>query len=153
MEVVEHVMTLPQFGAVMIDYNVFQPERAPIIEKLAARHFGVLAGMALGSGLYRKFNVSGVRDLWYLARAWKNHRVQLWRARGFKFLNDGTDGSGSEIALAWVLRNPGVSCAVIGTTRMPHLLDNLRASGKVISEDIMRKIDVAQSSFEVANAG
>jgi aryl-alcohol dehydrogenase-like predicted oxidoreductase len=147
MDVVEHVMALPQFGAVMIDYNIFQPERATIIKKLAARRFGVLAGMALGGGLYRKFNVRGIRDLWYLARAWKNHRPQMRRARGFQFLNDGTDGTGGEIALAWVLRNPDVSCAVLGTTRMAHLLDNLRASGKIISADVLHQIAVAQSSF------
>ena len=142
-------MALPQFGAVMIDYNIFQPERATIIKELAARRFGVLAGMALGGGLYRKFNVRGIRDLWYLARAWKNHRPQLRRARGFQFLNDGRDGTGGEIALAWVLRNPDVSCAVLGTTRMAHLLDNLRASGKIISADVLQKIAVAQSSFSL----
>jgi aryl-alcohol dehydrogenase-like predicted oxidoreductase len=151
--VVEHVMTLPQFGAVMIDYNIFRPERAAIIKELSARRFGILAGMALGGGLYRKRNVSGIRDLWYLARAWKNHRAELRRAKGFQFINDEAGVSGGEIALAWVLRNPDVSCAVIGTTRMVHLLDNLRASGKVISEDVLRKIAVAQSSFQAVNKG
>jgi hypothetical protein len=38
----------------------------------------------------------------------------------------------AEIALAWVLRKPEISCAVIGTTRMRHLLANLQASGKTI---------------------
>jgi aryl-alcohol dehydrogenase-like predicted oxidoreductase len=147
MGVVEHVMALPQFGVVMIDYNIFRPERAAIIKKLSARRFGVLAGMALGGGLYRKRSVRGIRDLWYVARAWKNHRAELRRAKGFQFLNDERDGSGGEIALAWVLRNPDVNCAVIGTTRMAHLLDNLRASGKIISGDVLDKIAVAQSSF------
>jgi aryl-alcohol dehydrogenase-like predicted oxidoreductase len=82
-----------------------------------------------------------------VARAWKNHRAELRRAKSFQFLNDERDGSGGEIALAWVLRNPDVSCAVIGTTRMAHLLDNLRASGKIISGDVLDKIAVAQSSF------
>jgi aryl-alcohol dehydrogenase-like predicted oxidoreductase len=50
--------------------------------------------------------------------------------------------------LAWVLQNPDVSCAVIGTTRMAHLLDNLRASGRVLGEDVARKITAAQSSFQ-----
>ena len=37
--VIEHVMTLPLFGVVMINYNILRPEREPIISKLAARKF------------------------------------------------------------------------------------------------------------------
>jgi aryl-alcohol dehydrogenase-like predicted oxidoreductase len=148
MGVIAHVMTLPQFGAVMIDYNIFRPERAAIIKQLSARRFGILAGMALGGGLYRRRPISGIRDLWYVARAWKNHQAELRRAKGFQFINDEAGVSGGEIALAWVLQNPDVSCAVIGTTRMAHLLDNLRASGRVISADVARKIAAAQLSFQ-----
>jgi 1-deoxyxylulose-5-phosphate synthase len=74
MDVIEHVMTLPLFGTVMIDYNILRPEREPIIAKLAARHFGILAGMALGGGLYRKnrFRIRGIQDVWYLARLEKS---------------------------------------------------------------------------------
>ncbi|HXO69228.1 MAG TPA: aldo/keto reductase, partial [Bradyrhizobium sp.] len=45
--VIEHVMTLPLFGTVMIDYNILRPHREPIIAKLAARHFGILAATPL----------------------------------------------------------------------------------------------------------
>ena len=149
MDVVEHVMTLPLFGTVMIDYNILRPERESIIAKLGARHFGILAGMALGGGLYRKdrFRIRGIQDVWYIARAWKNHRSDLKRGRNFQFLDDKTRPAGGEIALAWVLRKPEISCAVLGTTRMPHLLDNLRASGEILDEDTLQKISKAQSRF------
>jgi aryl-alcohol dehydrogenase-like predicted oxidoreductase len=149
MDVIEHVMTLPLFGAVMVDYNIFRPEREPVIAKLAARHFGIFAGMALGGGLYRKnkFRVRGIQDVWYIARAWKNHRSDIERGRNFQFLDDKERPTGGEIALAWVLRKPEISCAVLGTTRMPHLLDNLRASGERLGDDILQKISKAQSRF------
>jgi aryl-alcohol dehydrogenase-like predicted oxidoreductase len=147
--VIEHIMTLPLFGAVMIDYNVIRPEREPIIEKLAAQNFGILAGMALGGGLYLKngFRIRGVQDLWYAARAWKNHRADIRRGRKFQFLHQQAPLTAAEIALAWVLRRPEIGCAVLGTTRMPHLLENLRASGQTISDELLQKISKAQLGF------
>jgi aryl-alcohol dehydrogenase-like predicted oxidoreductase len=147
--VIEHVMNLPVFGAVMIDYNLLRPERERIIAKLAERNFGILAGMALGGGLFlkRKFRIRGVQDAWYLARAWKNHRSDIRRGRKLDFLEHQGPLTGGEIALAWVLRKPEISCAVLGTTRMPHLLANLRASGKTIGDELLQKIHQAQSDF------
>ncbi|MEA2944562.1 MAG: hypothetical protein QOD09_5091 [Bradyrhizobium sp.] len=147
--VIEHVMTLPVFGAVMIDYNLLRPEREPTIEKLAARNFGIMAGMALGGGLFLKdrFRIRRVQDVWYIARAWKNHRSDIKRGRDLRFLEQQAPLTGEEIALAWVLRKPAISSAVVGTTRMPHLLANLRASGATIDDDLLRKITRAQSNF------
>src|SRR3977135_3472515 len=83
--VIEHVMTLPLFGAVMIDYNILRPEREPIIARLAARNVGILAGIALGGGLYLRdrFRIRGVQDVWYIARAWQNPRSDFKTARNF----------------------------------------------------------------------
>lgn len=147
--VIEHVMTLPLFSAVMIDYNILRPEREPVIAQLAARRFGILAGMALGGGLYLKnrFRIRGAQDVWYLARAWKNHRSDLKRGRNFHFLEQQRQLAAGEIALAWVLRKPEISCAILSTTRMSHLLANLRASGETISDDLLQKISKAQLNF------
>jgi aryl-alcohol dehydrogenase-like predicted oxidoreductase len=147
--VIEHVMTLPLFGAAMIDYNILRPEREPIIAKLAARHFGILAAAPLAGGLYRKnrFRLRGVQDVWYIARAWKNHRSDFKRARDFHFLEQEQRLTAAEIAIAWVLRRPEISCATFGTTRMSHLLANLRASGQTIDDDLLQKISKAQSNF------
>jgi aryl-alcohol dehydrogenase-like predicted oxidoreductase len=147
--VIERVMTLALFGAVMIDYNILRPEREPIIARLAARHFGILAAAPLAAGLFRKnrFRVRGVQDLWYIARAWKNQRSDFKRARNFHFLEQEQRLTAAEIALAWVLRRPEISCATFGTTRMSHLLANLRASGRTIDDDLLQKISKAQSNF------
>jgi aryl-alcohol dehydrogenase-like predicted oxidoreductase len=140
MSVIEHVATLSQFGAVMIDYNVFRPEREEIIRWLAEAKIGVLAGMPLGGGFFEpsRFAVRGLQDLWYIARAAKSFRSEIWR--GLKF-----DGPiSTEAALAWVLANKDVSCAVFGTTRMDHLMSNLGASELHLDADTSRIIQRAQ---------
>ena len=149
MAVVEQVMTLPLFGVVMIDYNILRPEREPIIAKLAAAQLGVLAALPLAGGLYRKdrFRIRGVQDVWYIARAWKNHRSYINRGRNLGFLAHGQRLTAAEIALAWVLRKPEISCAIFGTTRMSHLLANLQASGETIDDDLLQKISKAQLNF------
>lgn len=143
MDVIAHVMTLPDFAAVMIDYNILRRQRAAIIEQLAARDFGILAGHALAGGLYSRpfFGNGAIRDLWYAARAFGRHRADLARSRRFHFLNDQEGWTAAEIALAWVLKNPHVSCAVFGTTRLPHLVSALNASGRTLDEDILSKIE------------
>jgi aryl-alcohol dehydrogenase-like predicted oxidoreductase len=52
--------------------------------------------------------------------------------------------SGAQAALAYVLADPNVSSAVVGTTRMAHLLDNLAAPGKILPPEILARIEAAQ---------
>src|SRR3984885_7784309 len=147
--VIEHVMTLPLFGAMMIDYNILRPERVPIVAKLDALNFGIMAGMALGGGLYRsdRCRIRGIQDAWYIVRAWKNYRSDIRRGRNLHFLAQEQRLSAAEIALAWVLRKPEIGCAVPGTTRMSHLLANLKVSGETLDDDLLQKISKAQLNF------
>jgi aryl-alcohol dehydrogenase-like predicted oxidoreductase len=147
--VIEHCMTLPLFGAMMIDYNILRPEREPIVAKLAALDFGIMAGMALGGGLYRsdRFRIRGIQDAWYIARAWKNYRSDIRRGRNLHFLAKEQRLTAPEIALAWVLRKPEIGCAVPGTTRMSHLLANLKVSGETLDDDLLQRISKAQLNF------
>jgi aryl-alcohol dehydrogenase-like predicted oxidoreductase len=142
--VMEHVATLPQFGAVMINYSVFRPEREGIIRRLAEANIGVLAASSLGGGFLRpgSFFIRGLQDLWYIARAAKSFRSEIWRARKFD------RPISPETALAWVLANKDVSCAVFGTTRMDHLIGNLGASGLELDADTSQMIQRAQSAFK-----
>ena len=48
--VIDHVLRLQDFDAVMIDYNVLRPEREPLIARAAAAGKAVLAGMPLAMG-------------------------------------------------------------------------------------------------------
>ncbi len=49
----------------------------------------------------------------------------------------------SQLALAWVLRRPEVSSAIIGASRPEQVKENAAASGVKLSADVLRRIDEA----------
>jgi aryl-alcohol dehydrogenase-like predicted oxidoreductase len=146
-QVIGHAIALSSIDVVMIDYNVMRPEREPLIAAAAAAGKGVLAGMALGMGHPggKVKRIRGVRDVWYALRALKNHRADIGRGARFGFLSETPGMSGAQAALAFVLANPDVACAVMGTTRMAHLQENLAASGLVLPDETMARIRHAQA--------
>jgi aryl-alcohol dehydrogenase-like predicted oxidoreductase len=140
--VIDHVMGLPDFDVVMVDYNVLRPEREPLIARAAAAGKGVLAGMALAMGHTggQIAKIRAPRDLWYAARGLMRHRREVAQGARFGFLHRRPEMTGSQAALAFVLANRDVACAVVGTTRMAHLSENLAASGLVLPPDLMARI-------------
>ncbi|MBD3883634.1 aldo/keto reductase family protein [Phormidium tenue FACHB-886] len=47
----------------------------------------------------------------------------------------------AQLALAWILRQSAVSCAIIGATRPEQIEDNAAASGVVLSDEDLQAID------------
>ncbi|MDO8899965.1 MAG: aldo/keto reductase [Phenylobacterium sp.] len=146
-EVIAAIIAAPTLDVVMLDYNVLRPERAPLIAQAATRGKGVLAGMPLAmghvDGQIRKFR--GLRDLWYAARALKNHRQELALAERFACLRRLDGMTAAQASLAYVLEHPGVSAAVTGTTRLAHLEANAAASGMMLPPDVRAGIEAAQN--------
>jgi aryl-alcohol dehydrogenase-like predicted oxidoreductase len=49
----------------------------------------------------------------------------------------------AQLAVAWVLQNPGVSAAIIGASRPEQVTENVKASGVKLDETTMKAIDEA----------
>ena len=146
--VINAIIAAPGLDVVMLDYNVLRPERAVLIDAAAAQGKGVLAGMPLAmghvDGQIRKLR--GLRDLWYAARALKSHRQEVALGRRFAFLRHLDGMSAAQASLAYVLEHPGVSAAVMGTTRMAHLEANVAASALALPADVSARIREAQAA-------
>jgi len=140
--VIDHAISLTEIDVVMVDYNVLRLDREPLIARAAAAGKGVLAGMALAMGHTgaQVAKIRAPRDLWYAARGLMRHRREVADGARFGFLHRQAEMSGSQAALAFVLANPNVACAVVGTTRMAHLTSNLAASGLALPPDLMARI-------------
>lgn len=46
-----------------------------------------------------------------------------------------------QLALAWILRRPEISCAIVGATNVEQLKENLAASNVKLADDILAKIE------------
>ena len=147
--VLSAVIESPAFDLVMLDYNVLRPERAALVARAAALGKGVLAGMPLAMGHVdgQITKIRGLRDLWYAARALKNHRHEVGQGGRFAFLRTLPEMSAAQAALAYVLADPGVACAVTGTTRMEHLEANAAASGLALPESVVARIRAVQAEL------
>ncbi|MGB5544010.1 MAG: aldo/keto reductase family protein [Gammaproteobacteria bacterium] len=58
----------------------------------------------------------------------------------------------AQLALAWVLRQKNVACAIVGASRPEQLDDNVGASGIRLSDDTLRAIDAALEDVVVREA-
>lgn len=147
--VLEWAIASGRFDTVMLDYNVLRPERTSLIADAARRGMAVLAGMPLAMGhLDRQvLKLSRPRDLWYAARGWMRHRREVADGARFGFLRQLEGWSPAQAALAYVLENPGVSCAVAGTTRDPHLRELLATPGRRLPEGTLEDIARVQAEL------
>lgn len=49
------------------------------------------------------------------------------------------------LAVAWTLRDPGVSAAIVGASRPAQVLENVAAAGMTLPPDVLRKIEMVLS--------
>jgi aryl-alcohol dehydrogenase-like predicted oxidoreductase len=57
----------------------------------------------------------------------------------------------AQLAVAWVLQNPNVACAIIGASKPRQIKENVAASGVVLSPEVMSRIDDALGDVVVRN--
>lgn len=81
------------------------------------------------------------REDWAKERMMTEENVQ--RVRNLKPIADELGVSRAQLALAWTLRHPGVSSAIMGATKVSQLEDNLKAADLKLSDDVLRAIEQA----------
>src|SRR6202021_3649671 len=122
---------VPYLDVVMLDYNVLRPTREPLIARLVQTGKLVVAGAAMANHLYSpKFLwPKSLADLWYSARAFKNYRGDLLRARRLAPLRNCPGWTQAQVALAFVLPTSGVCTAMFRTTQFRIFEKNIPAGG------------------------
>ena len=71
--------------------------------------------------------------------------------QGLVPIADELDLTMSQLAVAWVLQNPNVAAAIIGASRPKQITENVVASGVVIPEEVMQRIDGVLGDVVVRN--
>lgn len=144
--VLAHVLELGIFDVVMCSYSILNQKASFQIEKAYKKKIGVLLKSPMGHSLYsnRIFKIHSLNDIWYFLRILKNYRGLLYKGFKYRFVNKINGLTGHEIALRFVLENPFVSCAVMGTTNPVHLKANCLATEKNLPIDLLDRIKAVQ---------
>lgn len=139
---IEEISRHDWFDYVFLRYNILNRALEPLIETLSEKQIGVIAGAPLAEGLYSKriFHPRSKKDLWYLARAAAHFRKQVRQGRRYRFIEQADGMTGAQIALRYVLDNPHVTSAVVGTTSTEHLRSDMQALQMTIPPEILHKI-------------
>lgn len=128
------------FDVALIDFNVLQLDRIPLISTLHAAGIGVLAGTVLGQGHLFEGKIghlASMADVFYFARAKlrpEGRRLATCAQRMRSALCGAEHMTAPQAAVAFVLENPAVTACVVGTTRPQNLRELIGATGKQLSE-------------------
>lgn len=128
----ERSLGLGLFDCAMITYNVLHQRAAErVIAAAAAAGRAVLARSPMAHAVYERalFRPTSPARVWYLLRALKNFRGDLAKGRSLREARRHEGWEGPRTALRFVLEEPRLTSAIVGTTDPRHLLDNLAVSG------------------------
>lgn len=67
--------------------------------------------------------------------------ANISRVRNLKAVADDLGVTRSQLALAWVLRQPGVSSVITGATNASQVAENVKASDVTLTPDVLARID------------
>lgn len=101
---------------------------------------GVLTGKYLPGAVIPADSRAASKEGGAFIARWLRQDV-LERVQQLKSLADHAGLTLPQLALAWVLRQPGVSAAIIGATKAAQVRDNLGAVGVRLDDDMLAAID------------
>lgn len=134
------------FDVALVDYNVLQLDREPIIEKMNDSGIGVVAGTVLAQGHILKGKIGTVKtvaDMWYLARAYLKSEGRALASKSTEMRNllaSTPEISPAQAAIAFVLNNRSVASCTIGTTKLSNLSEIASSTEIQLSEKLVNTI-------------
>ena len=134
------------FDMVLIDYNLLQLDREPVIKELDNAGVGVVAGTVLAQGHLIPGKIGGIKsiaDIWYLARALmkpSSRRLSKNSVKMREALLKSNNMTAVQAAFSYVLSNKAISSCVFGTTKIDNLLEVIAATEKTLDSECVSLI-------------
>ena len=138
------ISSQPQYSML---WRGIEPEVVPTCEELGISQIvwspiaqGVLTGKYLPGGeLPSGSRATTENGSGFIAKFMRDDVLE--RVQQLKPLAAEVDLSLAQLAVAWVLQNRNVASAIIGASRPEQVIENVKAAGVVLPEDLMRRID------------
>ena len=150
------VSSQPQYSAL---WRVIEAEVVPLSQREGIGQIvwspmaqGVLTGKYLPgkkapAGSRATDKASGAN----MIKGWLREEV-LEAVQNLKPIADQAGLTMSQLAIAWVLQNPNVSCAIMGATKPKQVKENVKAAGVKLDADVMKAIDKALGNLPERDA-
>jgi 1-deoxyxylulose-5-phosphate synthase len=141
--VIRHAVGMQPFDVLMPFLSVVEPGNGDLADKAAATGQGVIAAGPLARMSFNpplKGWLTRPAGFWYLARALYNGPGSFLRARRIKPALRAPGWTPAQLAVAWVLEQPGVTAAVFGTTRPEHVRELAEAASRPLPAEVRRRI-------------
>ncbi|MCK6580088.1 MAG: aldo/keto reductase family protein [Anaerolineae bacterium] len=129
-------------------YSMLHRERVEehILPAAHRRGIGLVVFSPLGQGMLTGKYDDGIPEGSRFAREeWAKDRFvneqNIARVKALKAVADDLGVTRADLALAWVLRHPGVSSAIIGATRPEHVLENIKAADLTLDAAAIQRIE------------
>jgi aryl-alcohol dehydrogenase-like predicted oxidoreductase len=152
----EAYFTLGHLFSEMTEFSaVARSARRRVLPTCQAHQVGVIAFSVTGRGLLTGKIVVGhvfkQGDLRLMDPLFQRERFAsgLRIAEYFRILGEKYGKTSTQAAIAWVHAQPGILCALIGPSTLPHLEENLGASGWAIAPN---DLDELEKIFEIEEA-
>lgn len=129
-------------------YSMLHRERVEdeILPATHKRGIGLVAFSPLGQGMLTGKYDDGIPEASRFAReSWAKDRFvndkNVERVRNLKAVADDLGITRADLALAWVLRQRGVSSAIIGATKPEQVVENVKAADIKLDDATIQRID------------
>ncbi|NBB93015.1 MAG: hypothetical protein GVY32_07605 [Gammaproteobacteria bacterium] len=132
------------FDVVMPFVSVLRPEGRASVRAAAAADVGVVAAEPLGRMLFAPPLLEWLTrpsGLWYLARALAGGRGFLRERRRLAGVLKAPGWTPAQLAFRWVIEQPQVASAVVGSTNPDHLSELARVTELPLPEPVASALD------------
>ena len=131
----------PQYS--MLRRDRVEQEILPVTEP---RGIGLVVWSPLAMGMLTgKYDEGIPQDSRFGREQWAADRFvteeNVARVRRLKPVADALGISRAQLALAWTIRRPGISSAIIGATRPEQVADNVPAADVALNDDVIAEIE------------
>lgn len=140
-------------------FRQFERDLFPLCQEegLGALCYNPLAGGLL-TGKHRDLSTPDTQTRFGAGKAAAMYRDRYWHEREFAAVSDITAAAQQagitpvRLALAWVLAQPGVTCAILGASRAGQLPDLLAAEETRLDGALLTRLDEITHQFRMGDA-